>query len=317
MHDWTAVKQIIRDAERILIFTHAGMDGDAAGTSCAFAKSLRAMGKEAFVLLEDDCPEYLLFTDGEGCFVKEAPWPHDLSIAVDIGGYDRLGERAGAFDAARAKICIDHHIKTCGFVEPSVVDTDAPAAGSLVFELLKDMGAPIDKGIAEDLYVAIATDTGSFRYANCSAEAHMDTAELYSYGIDHARLCNAIWGSYPLPQLLLEAVAVERAVIFAGGKAALSWSTLEDLRRFSALEEHAECCVDRIRSIQGVEAAAFIKEKPDGSLKVSFRSKSYADVNAAARALGGGGHLRASGCTLRTSLSEAAELVKAELEKSV
>ena len=113
-------------------------------------------------------------------------------------------------------------------------------------------------------------------------------------------------------------MAVERAEIFADGLAAVSWCTLDDLKTLGAKDEHTECCIDRIRSIEGVEAAAFLKEKPDGTIKISLRSKSYADVNAVARAFDGGGHLRASGGRLKgVGMEEAVRLLKPALEAAV
>ena len=318
MHDWNGIIQTIKQAQKILIFTHMNMDGDAAGSSCALCRSLRRMGKDCFVLLEDECPGYLRFLDAEGCFVTEAPWTPDLSIAVDCGDDSRIEKRKDVFHAAERTVCIDHHMKAAAFAQVSVVDPEAPAAGSLIFELLQAMEAPVDKTIAEALYVAIATDTGSFRYGNTTPQAHLDIARLYGYGIDHVKLCNAVWGSYPLQQLKLEALAVERAEIFADGLAAVSWCTLDDLKTLGAKDEHTECCIDRIRSIEGVEAAAFLKEKPDGTIKISLRSKSYADVNAVARAFDGGGHLRASGGRLKgVGMEEAVRLLKPALEAAV
>ena len=318
MHDWNGIIQTIKQAQKILIFTHMNMDGDAAGSSCALCRSLRLMGKDCFVLLEDDCPAYLAFLDDSGYFTKTAPWTPDLSIAVDCGDDSRIEKRKDVFHSAAKTLCIDHHMKSGPFAQIDVVDPDEPAAGSLIFELLQEMNAPIDTAVAEAIYVAIATDTGSFRYGNTTPQAHVDAARLYGYGIDHVKLCNWIWGSFPLPQLQLEALAVERAVLFADGKAAISWCTLEDLVSHGAKSEHTEMCIDRIRSIEGVEAAAYIKEKPDGSLKVSLRSKSYADVNKVARTFEGGGHLRASGCTLRgMTMEEAVEALKPALQKAV
>ncbi len=316
MHDWNEIIKAIQGAQKILIFTHMNMDGDAAGSACALCKSLRRMGRDSFVLLEDRCPEYLQFTDGEGCFTDAAPWTPDLCIAVDCGDDSRVDKRRTVFHSAPT-VCIDHHMKTGPFADLDVIDTDAPAAGSLIFELLQVMEAPLDKDVAENLYVAIATDTGSFRHGNTTAGAHRDAAKLYDLGIDAVRLNNLVYGNYPLPQLKLEALAVDRAVLLAQGKAVLSWCEQKDLKRLGALDEHTECCIDRLRSIAGVEAAAFIKERPDGSWKVSLRSKSYADVNAIARFFGGGGHLRASGCTLHGTLEEAREDIRRGLEESV
>lgn len=317
MHDWNKIIKTIKQAQKILIFTHANMDGDAAGSSCALCRSLRLMGKDSFVLIEDDCPDYLQFLDGD-CFVRTAPWQPDLCVAVDCGEDSRIEKRKSVFHSAQQTVCVDHHMAKGVFAQESVIDPSAPAAGSLIFELLQAMEAPIDKTIAEALYTAIATDTGSFRYSNTTPQAHIDCAKLYAYGIDHVRLCNRIWGSFPLQQLRLEALAVERAVLIAGGKAAVSWCTLEDLQQYGAKIEHTECCIDRIRSIEGVEAAAFLKERPDGIVKVSLRSKTYADVNAVAQSFGGGGHMRASGCTMHgITIDEAVRRIIPALEEAL
>ncbi|MCR4804532.1 MAG: bifunctional oligoribonuclease/PAP phosphatase NrnA [Clostridia bacterium] len=318
MHNWKDIIQLIGKARRILLLTHANMDGDAAGSVCALCRSLRLMGKECFALLEDGCPSYLAFLNADGYFVSEAPWQADLAIAVDCGDDSRIEKRCEAFHGAAATACIDHHPAHAEFAGESVVDPLAPAAGSLVFELLQEGDFPIDKEIAEALYVAIATDTGSFKHGNTTAGAHLDAAKLYGFGIDAARLNALVYGNFPLAQLKLEALAVERAVLFAGGKAALSWCAQEDLKSLGAKDEHTDMCIDRIRSIEGVEAAAFFKERADGSIKVSLRSKLKADVNAVARQFDGGGHLRASGCTLKdVSMEEAIEMVKPAIEACV
>ena len=316
MHNWEPITESILSAQKILIFTHMNMDGDAAGSSCALCRSFRQMGKESYILVEDKCADYLQFLDC-GMFTKKAPWEPDLCLAVDCSDDSRIEKRKDVFHGAPVTACIDHHMSGEPFADVSVVDPKAPAAGSLVFEFLRAMNAPIDKEIAEALYVAIATDTGSFRHGNSTPEALRNAADLYDYGIDAVDLNNRIYSSYPLPQLKLEALAVDRAELFAGGKAVLSWSTPEDLKRLGALEEHTECCIDRLRSIAGVEVAAFLKERADGSIKVSFRSKSYADVNTVARKFDGGGHLRASGCTLHCSLEEAKAVIRAALEESL
>ena len=311
MQYWNEIIKAIEKAQKILIFTHVNMDGDAVGSSCALCQGLRGMGKDCFILLEDDCPSYLRFLDRDGYFISEAPWKPELSIAVDCGDDSRIEKRRLVFHAAAETACIDHHMKGAPFAHLEVIDPGAPAAGSLIFELLQVMNVPIGREIAEALYVAIDTDTGSFRHGNTTAGALQDAAKLYAYGIDHVDLCNRVWNSYPLPQLKLEALAVDRAILFADGLAVLSWCTLDDLSALGALSEHTEMCIDRLRSIEGVEAAAFIKEKTDGTYKVSFRSKTYADMNALARRFNGAGHLRASGCTLRdVTLEQAIRLMK-------
>lgn len=318
MNNWKDIKEQIEKSGRILIFTHMNMDGDAAGSSLALCRSLRKMGKEAYVLLEDECPDYLKFMEGEdGCFVKEAPWTPQLSIAVDCGSENRIEKRVDVFRSAAVSLCIDHHIKTGPFADYDVIDIQAPATGSLIYELLKEMKAPIDKEIAENIYTAIVTDTGRFRFGNTDPKSLRDAAELMEMGVDYEGICCRIWDSYPLGQLKLEALTVDRARVFAGGRAAISWCSLKDVKAAGAKVEMTETCIDRLRSIAGVEIAAFVKEKEDGRLKCSLRSKGEAGVNAIAAGFGGGGHEKASGCSFNCSMEEALKLLMEAIEEEL
>jgi len=308
MNDFGPIIKEIQDAYRVLIFTHTSMDGDAVGSSLALCRTIRAMGKAAFIILEDEYPDYLLFLKeemgGMPYFLPEAPYTADLAIAVDFSSEDRLENRKEPFFAAKKRVCIDHHLGTEEFVDAAVIDPSAAAAGLLVLEMFEQAGIPIDKKSAECIYIAILTDTGSFRYSNCDRRAMDAVARLYDYNIDNAALCSAIYDNYPIAQLRLESLALDRLTIFADGEACISWCTIEDIERLGAKYEYADTCIDRIRSVAGVEIAAFVKEKTPGVFKVSLRAKSYGDVNTVAMYFGGGGHVKASGCTLKGSLDD-------------
>ncbi len=301
--DYSDIIGHITEAEKILIFTHANMDGDALGSAGALCRSLRQMGKEAFVLIEKPCPEYLAFL-ADDYLSFAPPFKADLSIAVDLGSAGRLEGLKDVFFGAPKRLCLDHHIRTEDFCEVFVVDPAAAAAGCLVYELFKKMGAPIDARTAELLFAAIATDTGSFRYSNTNSEALGAAAELVGMGIDSASLCTALFDSFPICQLKLESLIVERAELISGGRGIISYCTEEDYRACGALPEHSETGIDRLRSVMGVESAALLRER-DGALKLSLRSKTCADVRSVAASFGGGGHLRAAGATLDMPLDEA------------
>ncbi|MBR3296405.1 MAG: bifunctional oligoribonuclease/PAP phosphatase NrnA [Firmicutes bacterium] len=309
MNDYKAIIEHIQKAYRILIYTHVGMDGDAVGSSLALCRTIRAMGKAAFIILEDDYPEYLEFLrdnmGGMPYFLPEAPYRADLAIAVDFSSTDRLESRKEAFFDSERQVCIDHHLGGCDFTDNAVVDPSASAAALLVLELFEQGGIAIDKKSAECIYVGILTDTGSFRYNSCDKRTLEAVARLYDYGISNAELCSAVYDNSPLPQLKLESLALERVNIFADGEACISWCTLKDLEDLGAKYEYADTCIDRIRTVKGVEMAAFVKEKTPGVFKVSLRSKSYGDVRTVAMFFGGGGHIMASGCTIEGTLDEA------------
>ncbi len=308
---WDDIVKCIKEAGRILIFTHNNMDGDAMGSSQALCHVLRNMGKECFILLEDDIPAYLnVLHEHEDFYLFKAPWTADLAAAVDCGEESRIEKRLDAYKEAKVRICIDHHIPKKSFAEYSVIEPQASASGILIYELINALGEKIDKHIAEDLYAAISTDTGSFMYNNTDARTLLIAADLYNYGIDHVKICNAIYATFPLAQLRIEAKAIDNVEVFAEGKAAISYITLSDMQNAGGTYEDTDTSIDRIRTIEGVEVACILKETQDGVYKVSLRSKSYADVNKAAIALGGGGHKNASGCTLYTDLKTSLETMK-------
>ena len=318
MDKWTDIIACINEAERILVFTHSNMDGDAMGSSQAFCHAMRKMGKDCYILLEDRIPKYLdVLHQHDDFYLFEAPWKADIAAAIDCGEESRIENRLDAYYGAKKRICIDHHIPKDGFSDLSVIEPEASASGILVYELIKALGIEIDKHIAEDLYAAISTDTGSFMYNNTDARTHLVAADLYSYGIDHVKICNAFYATFPLIQLKVEARAIEHIEIFAGGRAAISYITKEDLRSLGGIYEDADTCIDKIRMIEGIEVACILKETDDGSYKVSLRGKSYADVNSVAVQFEGGGHKMASGCTFRCSLGDAIVQLKKAIEKIV
>jgi len=316
---WLDIINCINQSNKIVILTHANMDGDAIGSSSALCAVLRNMGKDAVILLEDTIPAYLdiLSKRHEDYYVSSISFTPDLAIAVDCGDKSRFEKRVEAFDNAAKRICIDHHIQTGEFAELSVIEPDVSAASLLIYELIKAMDMPLNKEIAEYLYAGISTDTGSFKFQATDSKTHLVVADLYNYGIEADTLCNALYSTFPIEQLKLEGYAIEHTEVFANGKAAIAVVTKEILNMFNAKYEQIDTVIDRVRVIEGVEIACVLKETEDGRFKASLRSKDYADVNKIATILGGGGHLRASGCTLDMSLEKAVDTLKKEIEKAL
>lgn len=324
MYIWTDIVNCIKSYDDIVIMTHTNMDGDAMGSASALCHALRAMGKRSVILLEDAVPGYLnILHHHKGnevelpYFVDRMPFDAGLAIAVDCGDEQRIERRLDVYHAAEKKICIDHHIQVGNFADYSVVDPNLAATGLLIYELIKELGVKIDTHIAEDLYVAIVTDTGRFKYSNTTAQVHKVVADLYSYGFDHVKLCNAIFDSFPISQIKAEGIATDNMELFADGKAVISFITLAEMNKVGAGYDQIDTCIDRIRIVEGTEIAAFLKEKEPNVIKLSLRAKSYADVNRVAASLGGGGHEKASGATLNMPLEEGMKLVKEEILKEL
>ena len=322
MNKWAEIVKLIKESDDIVIMTHTNMDGDAIGSASALCHALRTLGKRCVILIEDEIPGYLRFMHdhsegGDPFFVKEMPFEANLAVVVDCGDVSRTEKRLGVFKSCEKKIVVDHHIQGEKFADLCVVEPDASATGILVYQLIKELGVEITKKIAEDLYVAIMTDTGCFRYSNTTAECHLVTAELYKAGIEFDKLGTLVYDTLPIAQVKLESKIIDWMKLFADGKAVISYVTREQLRELGATYDMTGSCIDVLRKIDSVEICAFLKQHDDGSYKLSLRAKSYADVNAVARALGGGGHIRAAGATLTGDLSDVLAKVVSEVEKEL
>ncbi len=305
----------LNGADTVRIITHASMDGDAFGSSAALCHILRGLGKRAEILLEDEIPGNLRFLDRNYC-VRESGLPEepDLCVALDCGALYRFEKRVESYQKGRNTINIDHHEGNPCFGALNWVEPDAPATGLLVFLLLRAAGWEIDAECGEALYAAIATDTGNFQYESTNKECLLAAAELCDSGMDRVKVATEIYQNCRPEQIAIEAIAVERMEYLCGGWASLSCVTQEMLRETGALMSETERIVERLRGVRGVELAVLIKEEPD-RVKCSLRSKHYVDVAAIAASLGGGGHKRAAGCTMRCGLEEAAARVRAAIEK--
>ena len=323
MNKWTEIVEQINSAKKIVIMTHTNMDGDAIGSASALCHALRYLKKDCVILLEDDIPGYLKFmhdhehAQGSPFFTFEMPFKADLAIVVDCGDASRIEKRLDVYKECASKICIDHHVQEDAFADYSVVEPDAAATGLLIYQLIKELNVPIDKEIAEDLFVAIMTDTGCFRYSNTTAECHLVAAELYKAGIEYDKLGTLIYDTLPVAQVKLESLAVEQMKLFSENKACISYVTQQQLKELGASYDMTSDCIDVLRKIDSVEIAAFLKEHFDGSIKLSLRAKSYADVNAVAKTFDGGGHIKAAGATLKCSMDEALKLVEEEIVKEL
>lgn len=312
------IGQKLTEADSILIYPHVNMDGDALGSAAAVCRTLRNMGKTCWILIEDDIPRNLQFLDRGYCTRdQQIVGSPDISLCLDCGETSRFPGRKDKFLEGRTTICIDHHRTTVPFCDYNYVDFDAAATGQLIYYLLREMGTEIDGEIADAIFAAITTDTGNFRYSNTTKECHEIMAALYDLGVDVRRVCQQVYESYRLQQILLHGRALGQLSVFGGGKVAMTVVTQEMLRETGASMDETEGIVDKLRSIDGVEIAALVKEDEPEKIKFSLRAKSAGNVAAIAKNLGGGGHTKAAGGTMKMTLDEALPLIRQEVEKAL
>ena len=304
-------------AETISIFPHILMDGDALGSAAALCHVLRCMGKDAAVLIEDKIPDNLMFLDKGYCTYDTGKYMDcDIALCIDCGELNRFPERNEAFLSGKTKICIDHHPTSGGIGDFNYIDPEASATGEVVFELLEAINAEIDSETANAIFAAITTDSGNFQYSNTTKRTHQIVTKLYDHGLDAYKTSVALYENESFEKINLMSHVLSNAEVFAGGRAIISCVSQELLKQTDARMEDSEGIVSMMRSIKGIDIAALIKENEPDKIKVSLRAKG-GDVGKLAVRFGGGGHEKASGCTLYEDLDSAAARIRAAIEESL
>ena len=311
----------LRSAQRIVVVAHVRPDGDAVGSVMGLALSLRALGKEVITMLEDGVPNNLAFLPGSETIIQPGadPLNADLAVALDTATHERVGEKTKALlDAAPLLIDIDHHPANPGYGALNLIDAAAPATGQIIYNLLSEHGFPMDDAVRQNLFVAIATDTGSFQYSNTNARTHRIAAEMMEAGLDTARLARLVYQSFPLRHLELMRGMLNDMQFRLDGRI-VSWQLKQALMDEVGMQPgDTEGLIDTLRMIDSVVSCVIFEDLPGGKVRVSARSKNdKVDVSAVCAQFGGGGHRMAAGARLRGPITEAADKFLQALEDEV
>ncbi|HOP40206.1 MAG TPA: bifunctional oligoribonuclease/PAP phosphatase NrnA [Geobacteraceae bacterium] len=315
------ITKIIHEIESntsFLITTHEGPDGDAVGATLALASFLSELGKDVTVFYSDPLPDTFRFLPLADKVVNVLPdRVFDICFVLDAGDLKRAGEDICAFRKFDKIINIDHHPHGEQFGDLNYVDPSASATGAMIYRIIKKSGHPVDPATALCVYVAIVSDTGSFRYSNADSEAFQISAELVAMGINPWSVSEKLYESQPLQRLELLALALSTLSVSDNGEFASITVTLDMYQKTGTTAEFTDGFVNYPRSVEGVEVAAFFRETKTDVFKVGFRSKGKIDVSSLARAFGGGGHHNAAGCIVSGSLDEVKKTVFSYLEKAL
>jgi phosphoesterase RecJ-like protein len=310
------IGRVMREHNRFAILSHVRPDGDALGCQIALALSLQQLGKEVCVWNEDGMLEKYSFLPRAELLTKPPPAPEDVDVAIalDTAIQNRLGTAFAAVRSAKMWINIDHHLSNPGYGDLVYVDPTAPATGQIIFDLIKNQRFPFDREIAENLFTAISTDTGSFQYPNTSARTFEIAAQLVRTGIDVGRLNQQLYENYPRRRIELLRELL-RTMRFASEDRVASFSlSLKTAAALQVVPEDNEGLIDHLRAIRGVIVAVFFEELSDGKVRVSMRSKTDAiDVCVICQKFGGGGHSLAAGARVRGTLTEVEQKVLEEV----
>jgi phosphoesterase RecJ-like protein len=274
------------------------------------------MGKKSYVLIEDKIPGYLKFLDDRSCTydldIIEEP---DVCICIDCADIERFTRRKDKFFQGRTTMCVDHHKTSECFADYNYIDSGAAASGEIVYELLCEMGADIDKTSGEAIYAAIITDTGNYQYSNTRAESHLITVDLFDIGIDRNYVSMMLYQNTRIEKLHISGRILNTINMLANGEAVMAYVTRDMLSEAGALMEDTEGASEMLRNISGVELSIFVKETGPGETKFSMRSKKWADATELTTKYKGGGHTRAAGCTMDKPIFEAMEIMGADVEE--
>ena len=311
-----AVADALRSADTVGVVGHVNPDGDALGAMVGLALAARGAGKDAVASFSEPfvVPEELAMLD-QSVLVAPRDFPTDLdvAVAVDTGVRDRVGDLAGAMDAADQLAVIDHHRTSSAWGDAVWVDPEAAATTEMVYELLVELDWKITPDVATALYVGLVTDTGRFQYSNTSPRTLEIAADLVRSGVDTAALGQRLYEETPFGYLEVVSRVLGRAVLDEDH--AFVWTSLtQDDLDDAGLEHHqVDGLIDLVRLPRPAEVACLLKVKPNGTVKGSLRSRGSVDVSAIAERFGGGGHHNAAGFTASEPVDDVINEIVAQL----
>ncbi|OAG27478.1 hypothetical protein TH606_06615 [Thermodesulfatator autotrophicus] len=309
------IARLLAEKDNFFLATHVNPDGDGIGSLLALTLALKAQGKIVWPYLSDQIPDFLDWLPGKELIRYELPeggnW---TAIVLDCGAASRLGDKAGPWVQGLSQVIVlDHHevsgtLGTTRYVEITF------ATAAIVFKLLGQMGISLTKEIATNLYVAIFSDTGGFRYQQTTAETFSMAQKLIESGVNPSEVAQRLTENFPLSRFCLLKKALSRLELKASGKVAISYLSSDDYLSCEAGKADSDDFATMFRTIRGVEVSALIKEYKPGEVTVSLRSRGHVNVAELAAHFGGGGHRFAAGFRTKGDISEIQQQLTRKLE---
>ena len=318
-NDVRAVAETIRANDAFIVVTHENPDGDALGSMLAMSIALGDLGKDTVMYLSGDAP-----TPGEYRFLDLSSLRRELPddteervlLALDCASERRIGPEPAVVERARLVVNVDHHHDNSRFGDLNLIVDDASSTAEIVRDILASLDVRLSPDIAEALYVALVTDTGRFQYSNTTPKALRLAADLVEAGADVHGIFRLVYETVQFAKLKLLARALGRAELYENGRLVVSYLLKDDFAEVGAEEPYSEGIIDYLRSVEGSEMVALIREPPrDGgpARRISLRSsRDEVDVSAVARAAGGGGNRQAAGFSSELEIPEIVEFLRRE-----
>jgi phosphoesterase RecJ-like protein len=318
-HDLEDAADFLKKNDRFLVINHVNPDGDATGSLLAMGHILKALGKQFVLANEGHTPNKFSFLPLSEQIVNLDQHPLEQTyssvIVLDCGDAERMGKVREYITSGALLLNIDHHPTNDGFGTTNLIRTEACATAEILFDLVQCLDIQPDQAMAACLYTGLLTDTGGFRYANTNAEVLEKAGQLLQTGVSPSDVAEKCMESITVSYIkLLQQVLPTLRLDYAGQVASLTVS-LESIERSQVNADETDGLIGFARNIEGVEVGLLYKQVDETTVKVSLRSKSTIDVARIAKELGGGGHVRASGCTIVGGLATAQQLVMEKLQQ--
>ncbi|MBI1881707.1 MAG: bifunctional oligoribonuclease/PAP phosphatase NrnA [Chloroflexi bacterium] len=324
---WQTIISLIEQNTHFIITSHHNPDCDALGSELALAEHLANLGKKVTIINSDPTPDAFRFLDPQRTIKKYSPAKHadlikeaQVIVVVDASGeWKRVGRVGEALAQAGAvKACIDHHPDSTDFVDMALVDTDAAATAELIYELVVAMHGSISEQMAQALYAAIVTDTGSFRFPKTGPRTHQITAEVLRAGAQPYQIYRQLYEQYSLARVRLKGHVIDSIKTAAQGQIAYYGLDQQTLNAYGVKTSELDTFASLGQEISGVRVVVFCLQSSKSKVKISLRSDDSVEINHLAVSYGGGGHTSAAGAMVTGRLddvmAEVVEKVKRLLE---
>jgi bifunctional oligoribonuclease and PAP phosphatase NrnA len=312
------ILETIRESETICVVGHVRPDGDCIGSQLGLAMALKNQGKKVTVWNQDLMPRKLSFMDTEKLDQPKPGKEFDLVIATDCASFERLGSVGPCIQQRKVFINIDHHESNTRYADINWVNPRQPSTGELIFRLLRSANWAVTPEIANCLFTAISTDTGSFQYPTTRPSTYQVAGKLVDRGADLAKVCNEVYQSYSLSRVRLLKHLFNKFKLTHQDRTAYFWLKQADYTRTGAEPDDSEGMIDHIRAIEPVVVACLFEEVDQGLTRISLRSKSEkVNVNEIAQKFGGGGHPAAAGARVKGAPAAVQRQVLSEIKKAL
>ena len=299
--DLSEAVEFLKGCEDAVILTHQSPDGDCIGAGFALNDLLEALGKRSRVLCSDEFPKRYDFMTSVGSGEEFEP---KTVIAVDIADPQLMGNLRETYEN-KVQLCIDHHISNVGYAEKTLLNAGASATCELIYELADAMKIQMSDHCAACIYTGIATDTGCFKYECTTARCHEIAAELMkSHKLKYAKINREMFDVKSIGRLKMERIVTDLMEYYLDNRLTMICITSDILNEQHVDANDLDGCASIPLQVEGVEVGVTIKEKSENEYKVSMRSANDVNVSAICQTLGGGGHIRAAGCTVEGNLSQ-------------